>query len=60
MRIPYDVPVSVGRELVAIGSDIAAAILLTMEAGWALAATSPDMHGKRCFQATALSGCDAT
>lgn len=44
MRIPYDVPVSVGRELVAIGSDIAAAILLTMEAGWALAATSPDMH----------------
>jgi hypothetical protein len=44
MRIPYDVPVAVGRQLVALAPDVAAAVLLTLEAGWTYASSFPDVH----------------
>ena len=44
MRIPYDVPVAVGRQLVDLAPDVAAAILTTLEAGWAYAASYGDVN----------------
>ena len=44
MRIPYEVPTAVGRDFDALAPDVAAAILLTLEAGWAHATSSRDVH----------------
>ncbi len=44
MRIPYDVPAAVGREFIALAQEFAAAILRTLEAGWAHASSFPDVH----------------
>ena len=44
MRIPYDAPVIAGREVVALEPDVAAAILLTLKAGWAHASSFPDVN----------------
>src|SRR5688572_20333565 len=44
MRIPYEVPTAVGRDFDALAPDVAAAILLTLEAGWTYATSSPDVH----------------
>lgn len=46
MRIPYDVPVTAGREFVALVPDVAAAILLVLEAGWVRASSFPDVHAR--------------
>jgi len=46
MKIPYDVPTAVGRDVIALASDIAAAILLTLEAGWAHAVSFPNVHAR--------------
>lgn len=34
MKIPYEGPASLGREFIALGPDVVAAILLTLESGW--------------------------
>lgn len=44
MKIPYDLPVTVGREFVALAPDVAAAILLTLQAGWLIAANLSDVN----------------
>jgi hypothetical protein len=44
MKIPYDAPVAVGREIIELGSDVATAILLTLEAGWTHVSGSSDVH----------------
>ena len=44
MRIPHDVPVAVGREFIALAHEVAAAILRTLEAGWAHASSFPNVH----------------
>ena len=44
MRIPYDVRVAVGREFIPLAQEVAAAILRTLEAGWAHASSFPDVH----------------
>jgi hypothetical protein len=44
MAIPYDAPVAVGRQLIALGPDVAAAILLTLEAGWAHASSFGELQ----------------
>ncbi len=44
MRIPYDVPAGVGREFITLAQEVAAAILRTLEAGWAHASSYPDVH----------------
>lgn len=40
MRIPYDVPVPLGREFIELSADITAAILVTLLAGWESATRS--------------------
>jgi hypothetical protein len=44
LRIPYETSVAIGREFISLGPDIAAAILLTLDAGWILAASCPEVH----------------
>ena len=44
MRLPRDVPVVADRSFIELGSEISAAILRTVEAGWALALNSPDVN----------------
>ena len=43
MKLPTDVPAAVGRPSVDLASEIAGAILRTVEAGWRLAVKSPDV-----------------
>ncbi len=43
MKLPTDVPAAVGRPSVDLASEIAGAILRTVEAGWRLAMKSPDV-----------------
>jgi hypothetical protein len=40
VRIPYDVPVPLGREFIELSADITAAILVTLLAGWESATRS--------------------
>jgi hypothetical protein len=42
--IPYDTPPSIGHQFIALVPEIAAAILLTLKAGWVRALSSPDVH----------------
>ena len=44
MKLPRDVPVVADRPFIELGSEISAAILRTVEAGWALALNSPDVN----------------
>ena len=44
MRLPRDVPVTAGRPFIDLAPEISAAILRTVEAGWALALNSPDVN----------------
>ena len=44
MKLPRDVPVIAGRSFIELDSEISAAILRTVEAGWALASKSPDVN----------------
>lgn len=44
MKLPHEVPISVAREYIDLGPDLAAAILLTLHAGWERAARSVDIH----------------
>ena len=44
MRLPRDVPATAGRPFIDLGPEISAAILRTVEAGWALALKSPDVN----------------
>lgn len=44
MRIPHEVPVAVGRQFILLDAEVAAAILLTLQAGWARALLSPEVH----------------
>lgn len=37
MRIPYDTNAAIGREYIRLGPEVAAAILLTLQSGWAVA-----------------------
>ena len=43
MRIEYKPPLPLGREYIELGPDIAAAILVTLDAGWESASTLPDV-----------------
>lgn len=43
MKLPTDVPAAVGRPSIELASEIAGAILRTVEAGWKLAMKSPDV-----------------
>lgn len=42
MKLPFDAPRAVGREYISLGPELAAAILLTLKAGWEHAAVSSD------------------
>ena len=44
MKLPRDVPVVADRSFIELDSEISAAILRTVEAGWALALNSPDVN----------------
>lgn len=44
MRIPHDAPVSVGPVVVSLAPDVAAAIMRTLEVGWVLASSFPEVH----------------
>lgn len=43
MRIPYETNAAIGREYIALGPEIIAAILLTLQSGWAVASI-PEAH----------------
>ncbi|MDE0286712.1 MAG: hypothetical protein OXN26_19455 [Gammaproteobacteria bacterium] len=44
MRIPYEDNVTSGPGLIPLSDEIAAAILLTLEAGWEIASAYPEIH----------------
>ena len=44
MKIPYEVPASLGREFIELGPEITAAILLTLDAGWQRARGFADVN----------------
>lgn len=44
MRIPYEDKVTSGPGLIPLSDEIAAAILLTLEAGWEIASAYPEVH----------------
>jgi hypothetical protein len=44
LRIPYEAEPALGRELIELGPEIVAAILVTLLAGWQHACTSADVH----------------
>lgn len=44
MKLPHDLPTIAGRPFIDLGPDTAAAILRTIEAGWARAATVPEVN----------------
>ena len=44
MKLPRDVPVIAGRSFIELAPEISAAILRTVEAGWAIALKSPDVN----------------
>ena len=44
MRLPHDVPVTAGRPWIELTCEVSAAILRTIEAGWALASRSPGVN----------------
>lgn len=46
MRIPHARPTTVGRKLINLDSDLIAAIVCTIEAGWALAVNRVEVHAK--------------
>jgi hypothetical protein len=44
MKIPYEEPLAVGREIIELKPDVIAAILVTLQAGWEYASTLADVH----------------
>ena len=44
MKLPYDTPTIAGRPFIDLGPDTAAAILRTIDAGWARASSLPDVN----------------
>lgn len=48
MRIPYEVPVSFGKEFIELESEVTAAILRTLAAGWQHAQNYSDLNSQAC------------
>lgn len=46
MRLPLDARAAAGQPFIGLAREVAAAILRTVERGWALALESPDMHAQ--------------
>src|SRR4051794_12320024 len=46
MKIPYEEPLAIGREVIALAPDIIAAILVTLQAGWVYASARADVHAE--------------
>ena len=44
MRLPHDLPTTAGRPFIDLGPETAAAILRTIEAGWARASMAPEVN----------------
>ena len=44
MKLPHDLPTTAGRPFIDLGPETAAAILRTIEAGWARASTAPEVN----------------